>query len=274
MRDIAISVAAAAAGAAVVVAGLRLLPGQFTRPPHLRANFRGRPVIGTAGIVLVLPLSVGLLAAAMRSLSRTEVALWGSGLALAMLGYLDDLYGSRRAGGFAGHLRELAQGHVTTGLVKAVGGGIVGLAAAWYIGRRGWWIAVAGAVIALSANLANLFDVRPGRAIKLWVPVAAALVVVGLPVDGELVLLGLGGGVLVFFADELRERVMLGDTGAGLLGSVAGGAAVTTAEGAALVIVLAALLGLTAAAEVVSFSRVIEAVPALRWADRLGRQPE
>ena len=37
--------------------------------------------------------------------------------------------------------------------------------------------------------------------------------------------------------------------------------------------VLVALIALNLASEFVSFSRVIEAVPPLRWFDRLGRRP-
>ena len=72
--------------------------------------------------------------------SDTAVVMAGAGVVLAVLGYLDDVRGDRRAGGFAGHVRELVHGRITTGLVKAVGGGVVGLLAAWGVERRGVWI--------------------------------------------------------------------------------------------------------------------------------------
>jgi len=67
---------------------------------------------------------------------------------------------------------------------------------------------------------------------------------------------------------------MLGDAGANALGAVLGLALVErlstrTASARAL----AVLAALTAASEVVSYSRVIDAVPPLRALDHLGRAP-
>lgn len=262
--------AAFALGGAIAVAiGLRVLPATFRRPPHLRENYRGRIVIGTAGIVLIAALAVGLSG----GLGETVPAVMAAvGVAIAVLGFIDDVHGDRRAGGFAGHLRELVRGHVTTGLVKALGGGVAGLAAAWALGTRGAWIVVAGAVIALSANLANLLDLRPGRAVKVWLPCAVALLVAGVPARGDRVLAALAGGAIVFGAYELREKVMLGDTGAGLIGAVAGVAAAATLGHAGLAALAAVLVMVTLASEIVSFTRVIDAIPPLRWVDRLGRE--
>lgn len=263
-------VVTAAAGALSVVVALRLLPRALRRPPHARPNYRGRSVLGTAGIVLVVPVVLGVSAALVsREDSGTVLVMAGAGVVLALLGYLDDVRGDRRAGGFAGHVRELVHGRITTGLVKAAGGGVVGLLAAWGVGRRGVWVVVGGAVVALSANLANLLDLRPGRALKVWLPCAVALLIAGLP--DRHVLIAVTGGVVVFGVEELRERVMLGDTGAGLVGAVIGVAAVTALGNTGLVILLAILVVLTLASEVVSFTRVIEATPPLRWVDRLGR---
>lgn len=274
MTDVWVSVLAVVLGALSVGGGLALLPPSFQRPPHLRMNYRERPVIGTAGVVLVVPLGLGAFLALMSSSGgEGEVlAMLGSGVAVGAIGYLDDVYGTRHARGFGGHVGELLRGRITTGLVKAAGGGVVGLGAAAALGLRGIWIAVAGTIVALSANIANLLDVRPGRAVKLWLPAALALVTAGLPGRSERLVLTLLGGVLVFAVYEMREQVMLGDTGAGLLGVVAGVATVAAAGRPTLVLVLLVLVLFTGASEIVSFSRVIEAVRPLRWVDELGRR--
>ena len=66
---------------------------------------------------------------------------------------------------------------------------------------------------------------------------------------------------------------MLGDGGANLLGFTIGlGLYVVLADGA---VVLAAAIAvvINAVAETVTLSRVIEAIPPLRWFDALGRLP-
>jgi UDP-N-acetylmuramyl pentapeptide phosphotransferase/UDP-N-acetylglucosamine-1-phosphate transferase len=260
------------AGVLLVVVSLKLLPPMLRRPPHLRANYRQRDVLGTAGVVLLIPLVAGASADLMKDDRRTAATMLITGVAMSALGYLDDVYGSRHAGGFTGHIRELLHGRVTTGLLKAGGGAIVGLIGAWAIGWHGVWIGVAGLTVALSANLVNLLDLRPGRAIKVWLPCAVALLVLGAN-GADRLIAALVGGVLAFGVYELRERVMLGDTGAGLLGGVIGVGAVAAFDRAGLLIVAVVLALLTAASEVVSFTRVIDSVPPLRWVDRLGRAP-
>jgi hypothetical protein len=72
--------------------------------------------------------------------------------------------------------------------------------------------------------------------------------------------------------DDLGERTMLGDAGANGLGALLGLALLDRAPHRRA----AALDGprrAHRASEVVSYSRVVDAVPPLRWADRLGRRP-
>ncbi|BCB74427.1 hypothetical protein Pflav_008370 [Phytohabitans flavus] len=84
----------------------------------------------------------------------------------------------KTAKGFAGHLAALRDGRVTSGLIKIAGVGAAGLAASALLaadprrprratraGRAADLLLGAG-VIAGTANLLNLFDLRPGRAIK------------------------------------------------------------------------------------------------------------
>ncbi len=66
---------------------------------------------------------------------------------------------------------------------------------------------------------------------------------------------------------------MLGDAGANALGAMLGAAAAQTMPKRARLGLLAGIVALTVASEKVSFTRVIEATPALRWLDMLGRRP-
>jgi UDP-N-acetylmuramyl pentapeptide phosphotransferase/UDP-N-acetylglucosamine-1-phosphate transferase len=260
------------AGAVATLIGMRGVARAFSGGRHVRKNFRGRPVVATAGAVLVVPLVLGCLLAFTQDDVRLALTMTGAGVLMALLGYVDDAYGDRHAGGLFGHARALLKGNVTTGLLKAGGGAIIGLASAWVLDWRGPWGIAAGAVVALSSNLANLFDLRPGRAIKLWLPLAVWMCLVQGTGSGRVVVAALAGGALVFLAFELRETVMLGDTGAGLLGIVLGVAAIGVVGRTGLLVTLGVLLTFTLASEAVSFTRVIEAVPPLRWLDSLGRR--
>ena len=142
--------------------------------------------------------------------------------------------------GFKGHLGALARGEVTSGAVKILGIGATGLAAAALAARAEAAVARAlgmladGALIAGSANLANLFDLRPGRAIKVgparrgpaaraprWRAAgrtAAALAAIPL------------GAAAALLPEDLGERAMLGDAGANALGALLGLAAVDPAR--------------------------------------------
>ena len=261
--------ARAAVLAGVVAAGSArgLQAALVRRPPGgaarwTRTNHRGRPLSLLSGPALAgaLAVSAGLPRPA------AVVAALGAGA----VGAYDDASGSRHphAKGFRGHLAAARSGQLTGGAVKVVGIGAVGVVSAALRGeasRRSLAAAAGllrdGAVVAASANLANLLDLRPGRALKAG---AAASLVLRQP--------GPAAAALALLPDDLHERTMLGDAGANALGAVLGLALLQRhpdAAGRAL----AALVALTALSEVVSYSRVIDAVPPLRWADRAGRLP-
>jgi UDP-N-acetylmuramyl pentapeptide phosphotransferase/UDP-N-acetylglucosamine-1-phosphate transferase len=129
-----------------------------------------------------------------------------------------------------------------------------------------------GALVALAANLANLFDRAPGRVTKVSLVMAALLV--GLT-GGAPELLGLAvvsGAALALLVPDLRERMMLGDAGANPLGATLGLAAVLTVSPAARNGILVVVLVLNLVSERVSFSRVIDRVAPLRVLDRAGRR--
>ena len=67
---------------------------------------------------------------------------------------------------------------------------------------------------------------------------------------------------------------MLGDSGANLLGFLAGAEIVRRLPEVWLLAAVAIVVGLNILAETVTFTRTIEAIPPLRWFDRLGRLPE
>lgn len=194
-----------------------------------------------------------------------------AGLGAGAVGLYDDLVGGRpehAAKGFRGHLGALKEGRVTSGLVKIAGVGAAGLvAAAMLPGRRRIDVLLGAGVIAGAANLFNLLDLRPGRAIKAGLLVGAPLAA-GKGGGAAAGALGAAGALL---AADLGEEIMLGDAGANALGAVLGTAYVARTGTWGRLAALAGLVALTAASEKVSFTQVIEKTPALRAIDRLGR---
>ena len=260
----------AAVAAAVAAAAVRL--GESASLDHvpgwLRRNYRGTEVSLAGGTAA----AVGALAAAALEPSTRRGAALLAGGAAALAGAYDDLLAPRAesAGdkGLAGHLAAARAGRVSGGVVKAAVIGAAALGAAGRLGARGLADRILRAgVIAGSANLLNLLDLRPGRAAKA--SLAAGLIGSSGPAGG--VAAASAGAAAAVLPGDLGERTMLGDLGANTLGALLG---VRLASGSRRTRVGAAVVigALTVASERVSFSKVIDATPALRWVDQLGRR--
>jgi UDP-GlcNAc:undecaprenyl-phosphate/decaprenyl-phosphate GlcNAc-1-phosphate transferase len=266
----AITAGAAAAMARASYAGLRRWPpGGAAR--WTRTNHRGEPVTLLEGPALAL--GAGAASALAPGLSpRGRAALVAAGAGAAAFGAYDDLAGSGGRRGFRGHLAALASGEMTTGAMKIAGIGAAGAAAAVLAGGPLADVLINTGLTAGGANLINLFDLRPGRAIKVALAAGALVAGAGGP-EAAGTVAGPAGAALALLGDDLGERAMLGDLGANALGAMLGAAAAVTLSRPARIAMLAGILGLTAASEVVSFTAVIERTPALRRLDMLGRRP-
>ncbi|MGP9539859.1 hypothetical protein ACT3SP_17855 [Brachybacterium sp. AOP43-C2-M15] len=254
-----------------------MIPG--LRAELRRTNFSGREVSLAEG-ALVVGAVVALSARTRRPSDAAVLAGIGA------LGLADDLLEprQRRAGrpvskGLRGHLGALREHHLTTGAAKALG--IPLLAVLGTAGapppRGGAMVVADAALVAGCANLANLLDLRPGRALKALLPPAAALALAPAGgergADGRLLAVAALLPALLALPADLRERGMLGDAGANVLGAALGGAAVRRLPVPARLPLLAAVVVLTLVSEKVSFSAVIDRTAALRALDRLGRLP-
>lgn len=205
---------------------------------------------------------------------RPALALSVAGGGAAAFGVLDDLKGSGKRRGLRGHLGALARGEVTTGAVKLAGIGAAGAASALVLRRKGDGpldCAINAGLIAGGANLLNLFDLRPGRAIKVALLSAGLLGASGNE-QGALAVAAPAGAALAVLPEDLQERAMLGDAGANALGAMLGVAAATALPRTARIGVLAGIVALTGISEKVSFTTVIARTPPLNWLDLLGRR--
>jgi hypothetical protein len=274
---------AAAAGAALgAYAALRRYPpaGEET---WRRTNHRGEHVtllegpavtVGAVAAQVITaavgPPRGGRQAAALDCPERVRPSAYPlaiAGLGGVAFGVLDDLRGSGKRRGLRGHLGALAHGEVTTGTVKLAGLAASGLGAAVLEGGDPSDVAINAALIAGGANLLNLFDLRPGRAIKV-----GALAALPGTLSGSAVVAAPFGAAVALLPEDLGERAMLGDAGANALGALLGLSAARLPRPVRLGL-LAGVTALNAASEVVSFTKVIQATPALRRLDQLGRRP-
>jgi hypothetical protein len=247
-----------------------------------RENYRGRRVAFPAGAVLVACSLIALAPLAVLDdradldLLDPELRRWAVYvLGVAFLGLIDDALGrgadAATPRGWRGHARAIASGRFSTGAIKAVGALALAAYATSGLGHRDFAYVADLALLLLTTNLFNLLDLRPGRVEKVFVVILAALCI-GAWTAVPLELLGVFiGPVLVVAAFTLRERAMLGDTGANLVGALAGVALLVTLGDTGRLIALAVVVALNIYGEFRSISRTIEGVPLLRSLDSLGR---
>ena len=241
-----------------------------------RTNHRGERVSLLEGPAVAAGVLGGLVASGEPVRTGVAAAIaTGTG---AAFGIVDDLAEDteHRAKGLRGHLGALARGELTTGGLKVLGIGAGALVAAAVGTRRttttaAWLgdVALNGALVAASANLVNLLDLRPGRALKASMLVAggAGLAGVSPGVAGAVT-----GAAAAAIGEDLAEHDMLGDGGANALGAALGAAFAFGASRGVRIGALALAAGLTLVSERVSFSAVIDRTPGLRELDALGRR--
>lgn len=262
-----------------------------------RTNFHGATVSLRGGVAMAgAAVASAAVASALSDQPRAAlggvVASLGGGLA----GYIDDVDqgahdGGKVAKGLKGHLGALAHGQVTTGVIKIAGIGASALAASALVGSKATSVGAKAADLALNtvliagtANLANLLDLRPGRALKATVLVAAPLSYFSCAAAKpeasasaasaqRLLASGLNAAAITALVEDLQETTMLGDTGANAAGALLGTSLAANDSWKLRLGTALGVVGLILASEKVSFSKVIAANPALNWLDQLWRRP-
>ncbi len=283
-----------------------------------RTNFHGATVSLRGGVAMA-GASVASAAVASALSDQPRAALGGAVASLGggLAGYIDDVDqgahdGGKVAKGLKGHLGALAHGQVTTGVIKIAGIGASALAASALVGSKATSVGGKAADLALNtvliagtANLANLLDLRPGRALKATVLVATPLsyfscAAAKTPASGasvtsatpaapsakpvspasasaasaqRLLASGLNAAAITALVEDLQETTMLGDTGANAAGALLGTSLAANDSRKLRLGATLGVVGLILASEKVSFSKVIAANPALNWLDQLWRRP-
>lgn len=286
------------------VAYLLALKPVFASEALKRKNYRGKEIWTSCGIVFIMvSLTFWLIVQILGNyrLAGMFFREFGYGIyvfsvlviGFGLFGFIDDVAGGEGTRGFKGHLRQVFRGGMTTGLLKAFGGFLVALLVAvkvsFYPGISTInvmvWIMNA-VLIALTANFFNLLDLRPGRALKVFLPAAA--LVLGLALRYKYILaepiqetpipffvapmLMIVAVALVLFPGDLREKFMIGDAGSNVLGATVGLGLVLGTPPWWRLGILVFVLAITLISEIYSFSAVIERNRVLNYLDMLGRK--
>jgi len=255
---------------------------------HVKVNYRGCALPFPFGVLTLaaalLALIPLMLLAVLASAEVFHPETWPVAvyaLGVLALGLVDDTLGERMHGssggeraaprGWRGHGSAVLRGELSTGALKAAGSlGLALLAVSWLGLSDGRWL-LAAAVLVLATNAFNLLDLRPGRSTKAFVLLGLG-VGIGSGSPRQLWTLGLFvAPALVAGLYDLRERAMLGDTGANLLGALAGLWLVLALSGTGQLIALILLAALTVYGELRSISGFVERTPGLRHLDSWGR---
>lgn len=238
-----------------------------------RTNHRGEPISLLEGPAVTVGLVAGAAVGGGTAPGATAFATAAAGA----FGLVDDLAEdtSVRTKGLRGHLGALLEGRLTTGGLKVLGiSGSALVAAAVGTRRTGSAfghlvdVGLNGALIGGTANLINLFDLRPGRALKAGAAGSLPFMLGGAGATGAVL-----GAAAAAAPGDLGEKDMLGDGGANALGALVGSQIAFGTSRAVRWTALAGVVGLMLASEKVSFSKVIAGNEWLNKIDMLGRRP-
>ena len=249
----------------------------------LKPNYRGESIPAAAGLIflIILPLAIGLgFVLAVNSITSVNAVLFlfviiGTGLA----GLIDDCLGSQAVKGFKGHLRAFfKEKKLTTGGLKALLGGTIALVFSIVnarlngFGKYPWMLVIDILLVALAANIVNLFDLRPGRAGKVYLIIFTVVLLLSENfIDFTGLFLPVLVILLIYLPHDLKAQMMLGDVGSNLLGASLGMMMVWMLSDFGKIIAFLIFLSLQLAAEKISFSEIIDKYGPLKFFDRLGR---
>jgi hypothetical protein len=243
-------------------------------------NYEGREVANRIGLFLWIALGLFQLFPFVRSIEGMDGLYWIYTSALTVVfiaGWLDDAYGTPQAKGLRGHWNYMKRyKKMTSGLWKVLA--TMASAAGFVVYAQG--IAVSSLflvlLIGLSTNVMNLFDLRPGRALKAFLSLSAIIAVVAVMggAVGAVVavfMLPIVFGGLLLLPGDVRSRWMLGDTGANFLGFALGAWIALFCNALQQGLFFVGFATLQWYAERHSITAAIERQPLLRWLDQLGR---
>lgn len=262
-------------GMIVTLGSISLVSKMLETSGLLKQNYKGEMIPISMGICFIpaMLINASILSYgnidSMR-LIKILVLLFGM-MSMAFAGFLDDCLGSRKESGLMGHFKALIKGKLTTGAFKAILGGLIGLIVSSIMYNTVLEIVVGTLIIALSTNFMNLLDLRPGRAIKVYLFISVLIFLFSSTFNKELMMI-IVPAVIAYFYYDLKAISMMGDAGSNVIGISIGIFFVIFFGFEVQVAWLILLIVIHFITEKYSLTKLIEKNAALDFIDKLGRE--
>lgn len=253
---------------------LPLLLDMLKRAGFVRLNFEGNSIPAGVGFIFFLATLVTVTISFITWppwLQKHGLAFVMALATMSLLGFIDDVIGTGEVRGLRGHFKSFLAGRLTTGALKALGGGVLAILVSSTTApfRE---IVINALVVVLSINLVNLLDLRPGRAAKGFMLTGIFVAVAGWQQPELVFLASVMGSMLAYIPYDLRARAMMGDSGSNALGAALGLVAVWVLTPSVKVGYLIVLAAVNLFAEKYSITAVIARSRVLSYLDRLWRR--
>jgi UDP-GlcNAc:undecaprenyl-phosphate GlcNAc-1-phosphate transferase len=234
-------------------------------------NYMGFEIVTGAGLIILTTLTfVFTFLIIMTGSTSLTIFLFGC-IITSLVGLLDDIWGNNLNKGFNGHFRTLVEGNLTTGSIKAIVGFVTAIIVSKTINASNLTFILNTGIFILSINSINLFDLRPGRAIKYFL-LNISVVIAFLGMTQHTIWIFSLLGILFHYAPlDFSSKVMLGDTGSNLLGFILGYYLVLVPSNSFKYFALGLLVLIQWYSEKNSISKLICQVKFLYFLDLLGR---
>lgn len=253
--------------------GSPMLLKMLSNSQTLSSNYKNEDIPICMGLLFVFVqiISISFTLLLLKANSINIVFYLFAFTVMGMVGLLDDLIGDKNVKGLKGHIKSFFRGTLTTGGIKAGMGLLIALFISTIISNNFSEIMINTFLIALFTNLTNLFDLRPGRSIKVFILLSIIMLFSSNIKEYDFLLYSFYGILFVYFPLDLKAKAMMGDVGSNVLGITLGVYCALTHTIVGKLIYLVTLIVIHIIAEKLSFSKIIENNKILNYLDNLGR---
>ncbi len=238
-------------------------------------NYSKNKILTCGGLVILFPLVILFNVIYYLSIIDTRLLLCYLLVlfSIGFVGFIDDMVGKTEYKGMISHLKQFVlYKNFTTGALKALTGVTVSLIVSYCIPEEKNLssILIGTLVFSLFTNLINMFDTRPGRAVKFFI--LFSVILIGMAPRHVLLITIILAPVIIYLPMDIKGSIMLGDTGSNILGGMLGITSLLILDGAIQVATVILLMALHYIGDRYSFTSIIKGSKILSYIDKFGRK--